>query len=71
MSPKHTQRYLDEFTGRLNTRDLDTLDHMAVLAKGMVGRSLQHKQLISDNGLSNHARRPRWRNQRIGAVGDF
>ena len=34
MLPKHTQRYLDEFTGRLNTRDLDALDHMAGIAKG-------------------------------------
>ena len=70
MSPKHTQRYLDEFTGRLNTRELDTLDHMAVIARGLVGKSLPRDLLISDNGLSNHARRPKWQNQRIGAVND-
>ena len=71
ISPKRTQRYLDEFTRRLNTRYLDTLDHMAALARGLVSKSLPRKRLISDNDLSNHARRPRWRHQRIGAVDDF
>ena len=71
ISPKHTQRYLDEFTGRLNTRDLDTLDHMAVIAKGLVGKSLPRDELISDNGLSNHARRPKWHNQRFSSPDDF
>lgn len=70
ISPKHTQRYLDEFTGWLNTHDLETLDHMALLAKGLVVKSLPRSELISDNGLSNHVRRPNWRNQRFGAVSD-
>ena len=71
MSPKHTQRYLDEFTGRLNTRDLDTLDHMAVIARGLVGKSLPRALLISDNGLANYARKPAWQNQRFSAPDDF
>ena len=58
MSPKHTQRYLDELTGRLSTRDLDTLYHMAVIAKGLVGKSRPSNLLIFDNGLANYARKP-------------
>lgn len=71
MSLKHIQRYLAEFTGRLTIRDLDTLDHMALLAKGVVGKSLPRNELISENGRSNPARRPKWRNKRIGALDDF
>ena len=71
MSPEHTQRYLDEFTGRLNTRDLDTLDHMAVIARGLVGKRLPRNLLISDNGLANYARKSAWQNQRFSAPDDF
>ena len=71
MSPKHTRRYLDELAGRLNTRDLDTLDHMAVIAKGLVGKSLPRALLISDNGLANYAMKPAWHNQQLSALDDF
>ena len=71
ISPKHTQRYLDEFTGLLNARDLNTLDQMALIAMGLVGKSLTRDMLISDNGLSNHARRPKWQNQRFSSPDDF
>ena len=39
MSPKHLERYVTEFTGRYNVKDLDTLDQMSFLAKGMVART--------------------------------
>ena len=46
-SPKHTGRYLDEFTGRHNARGQDTLDQMAGIAKGMEGRRLRYRELIA------------------------
>ena len=71
MSSKHTQRCLNEFTGRPNTRDLDTLNHMAVIASGLVGKRLPRCLLVSHNGLANNARKPAWHNQRFSAVDDF
>ena len=56
ISPKHARRYVDEFTGRLNARDSDTIDHMAALARGMRGRRLPYRRLIADNGRRSHAR---------------
>ena len=37
-SPKHLDRYVREFAGRNNMRDLDTVDQMSALARGMVGK---------------------------------
>ena len=56
VSPKHTSRYLSEFSARANFRNEDTLDHMAGIARGMVGRRLRYRELIADNGLKSHAR---------------
>ena len=56
LSPKHIERYANEFAGRHNDRPLDTRKQMALLAKGLVGRRLTYKDLIADNGLSNFAR---------------
>ncbi len=47
MSPKHLDRYVTEFAGRHNVREFDTIDQMAFLAKGMVGKKLPYKDLIS------------------------
>ncbi len=38
MSVKHLQRYVIEFAGRHNVRDLDTIQQMAALAHGMGGK---------------------------------
>ena len=46
-SHKHLDRYVTEFAGRHNAGDLDTLDMMAVLARGMVGRRLPYAELIN------------------------
>lgn len=47
MSPKHLGRYVTEFAGRLNVREMDTIDQMEFLAKGMVGKRLPYKKLVS------------------------
>ena len=47
MSPKHLGRYIEEFAGRHNVRELDTLDQMGWLAKRMAGKRLPYRELIS------------------------
>ena len=47
MSPKHLERYVTEFAGRHNVKDLETIDQMAVLARGMIGKSLPYRELVS------------------------
>lgn len=37
MSAKHLQRYVNEFAGRHNIRDLDTVDQMVAIVVGLVG----------------------------------
>lgn len=56
LSIKHLQRYIDEFAARHNVRELDTLDQMAHVAAGMIGRRLMYRDLIADNGRSAMAR---------------
>ena len=46
-SPKHTDRYVREFAGRHNMRDLDTVDQMSSLARGMVGKRLTYRDLVA------------------------
>ena len=46
-SAKHCGRYLDEFTGRANARGRDTVDQMAVIARGMQGKRLRYRDLIA------------------------
>lgn len=47
ISEKHLQRYVHEFAGRHNIRNLDTIDQMAHVAAGMVGRRLLHRELTA------------------------
>ncbi len=56
MSPKHLQRYVDEFSGRHNNRPKDTIDQMGSLVSGMDGKRLRYVDLIADNGLSSGAK---------------
>ncbi len=56
MSPQHLDRYVTEFAGRHNIRDMDTIDQMTETIVGMVGKRLRYKDLITDNGLSSGAR---------------
>ncbi|MDE0522386.1 MAG: IS1595 family transposase [Boseongicola sp.] len=53
MSPKHLDRYVQEFAGRHNIRNQDTIDQMKETVTGMVGKRLLYRELVADNGLSN------------------
>ena len=46
LSAKHLHRYVDEFVGRHNMRELDTLDQMALIARKMTGSQLRYKDLV-------------------------
>ena len=48
MSRKHLQRYVDEFAGRHNVRNEDTLDQMRDVVARFVGKRLMYADLISD-----------------------
>ena len=56
LSPKHLQRYVDEFAGRQNVRELDTEEQIEALADGLEGKRLRYNDLIAPNGLSSGAR---------------
>ena len=47
MSVKHLHRYVNEFSGRHNVRDLDTMMQMTFLAYGMVGKRLRYQDLVA------------------------
>ncbi len=46
LSKKHLNRYVDEFAGRHNIREKDTIDQMRKVVTGMVGKRLKYKELI-------------------------
>ena len=48
ISPKHLQRYVDEFAGRHGVREQDTLDQMQLVVAGMVGKRLMYRTLVAD-----------------------
>jgi len=56
ISPKHLQRYVNEFAGRQNIRGMDTIDQMVAVAAGLVGKRLSYADLIAPNGLSSGSR---------------
>ena len=55
-SVKHLQRYVDEFSGRHNARNCDTIDQMQGVVAGMIGKRLRYDDLTADNGLASGAR---------------
>ncbi len=52
MSAKHLNRYVQEFAGKHNLREEDTLAQMTSVVAGMVGKRLMYSQLTADNGQS-------------------
>ena len=47
LSVKHLQRYVNEFVGRHNIRELNTVDQMGLVARSLVGKRLKWKDLIA------------------------
>ena len=47
LSAKHLQRYVSEFAGRQNLREMDTIRQMEHVAAAMVGRRLMYRDLIA------------------------
>ena len=48
MSEKHLARYIGEFAGRHNARAVDTIQQMALMAQGMLGKRVLYRELIAD-----------------------
>lgn len=47
ISEKHLDRYIGEFAGRYNDRELDTLHQMEQIAKGLEGKRLKYRELVA------------------------
>ena len=47
MSVKHLGRYVDEFAGRHNAREADTMLQMIWIARRMIGKRLKYKELTA------------------------
>ena len=56
LSPKHLDRYVREFAGKNNLRELGTLDQMRHVVRSLVGKTLSYRELTVDKGLSSGAR---------------
>ena len=55
ISPKHLNRYVQEFAGKHNIRESGTLAQMRDTVARLVGRRLLYRDLVADNGLDNAA----------------
>ena len=58
ISPKHLHRYVQEFAGKHNIRDADTIQQMENTVAKLVGRRLMYSDLTQKNGLPSGARSP-------------
>ena len=56
LSPKHLNRYVQEFAAKHNIRDSGTLAQMRDTVGRMIGRNLLYTDLIAYNGLDSGAR---------------
>ena len=56
MSPKHLDRYIQEFAAKHNMRESGTLVQMRLAVANLIGRNLLYRDLVVDNGLSSGAR---------------
>lgn len=50
-SPKHLDRYVQEFASRQSVREADTVDHMGGLVAGTPDKRLTYRALIAPYGL--------------------
>ena len=48
ISPKHLHRYVNEFAGRHNIRNRDTVDQMAAVVAAMAGKRIGYRELVAD-----------------------
>ena len=48
ISPKHLDRYVQQFAGKHNAREANTEDQMGSVVAGMVGKRLMYRDLIAD-----------------------
>ena len=48
MSPKHLNRYVQEFAGRHNIRGLDTIAQMALIARRLDRKRLRYRDLVGE-----------------------
>ena len=46
VSVKHLHRYVAEFAGRQNFREMDTIEQMRNVVAGMVGKRLMYADLV-------------------------
>ncbi|MCY4217138.1 MAG: hypothetical protein OXC92_09170, partial [Flavobacteriaceae bacterium] len=53
ISPKHLDKYIMEFAGKQNIREMGTLDQMGWMVEGLKDKSLSYTTLKQCNGLSN------------------
>lgn len=49
MSAKHLNRYVNEFVGRQNARNKDTIEQMSLCVENMERKKLRYKDLIAEN----------------------
>ena len=56
LSPKHLDRYVQEFTGRHGMREQDTIEQIASIGDGMNGKRLRYRELIAVTELDSGAR---------------
>ena len=47
LSPKHLQRYVNQFAGKHNVRHMDTIDQMGHVVAAMVGKRLLWRELTA------------------------
>ena len=48
MSEKHLNRYVNEFAGRHNVREFDTIKQMGEVVMGIVGKRLRYRDLVAE-----------------------
>ena len=53
ISAKDLDRYVHEFAGQHNVRELDTIEQTGAAVDGIGGKPLMYRDLIGDDGLDS------------------